>query len=133
MSVKQRLKNWRTKQALAREERKAEREEEKLYMREKIREAKEERRLKKLHAKGEAKKQEIINKPSVTERLGQAFSGFGGSSSTKTKGRKKSGGSFLEGFEMNSNFDLGVDGIGLEIAGSRKFKGRKKKDTFEWF
>jgi len=140
MSVKQKIKNWNTNRILASEERKAEKEEEKLYMRSAVREAKEKRRYKELQIKAE----ERANRPTFVQnirsrispassgkkinrraRLEKTLKGFelGGSS-------KKSGGFELGLGGGKGGFDFGTPSLNFGIGGTRR-KGKKKKD--DWF
>lgn len=124
MGMKTKIQNWRTNQIINRQERKAEREEEKFYLRSKVREAKESRRLKDLDIKAER----IANRPSATECIKGVVSGFGnlGSSTPSRKKGKSRLDNVLSGFELGGG-GLSLDaGTGIDL-GFGSSKGRKKK------
>ena len=140
MSVKQKYKNWNTNRILAKEERKAEKEEEKLYMRSAVREAKEKRRYKEMEIKAE----ERANRPSFAQNIRNRISPASTGKKTPTNRRARLE-KVLSGFELGGSskkggldfglggkggFDLGTPKINFGIGGTRR-KGKKKKD--DWF
>jgi len=122
MSLKTRIQNFRTRKILEREERKAENEEEKLYLRGKIREARERRRLKELDIKAEqlAKRKSRLSLPKFDrKKVGKALEGL----------------SVGGGGSSDFGLDIGLPSLDLGFGSSRRRKGkrRRREDNFGGF